>query len=94
MRCSIKGKGKAKGKSNIQNGKNKDPFSADWAKGKGKQKTKFRAKKGPKGKGYTAEEASVPELEANEGQRLEPTDISLYDTWQTDSSSWDWNAES
>ena len=44
-------------------------------------------------KGYTAEEASFPETEANEGQWLEPTDSSLYDTWQVDSSSWDWNAE-
>ena len=59
----------------------------------GKHKAKFKAKKGQQGKGYTAEEASVPELEANEGQWLESGDISPYDTWQADSSSWDWTPE-
>ena len=81
MRCNIKGEGNnAKGKSKGEKGKNKYPFPADWAKGNGKQKTKFKAKKGQPGKGYTAEEASVPELEANEGQWLESADISPYDT--------------
>ena len=74
-------------------GNNNDPFSADWAKGKGKQKTKFNTKKGQKGKGYTAEEASVLEFDASESQWLEPTDISPHDTWQTDSSPWDWYAD-
>ena len=53
----------------------------------------FNSKKGQKGKGYTAEEASIPETEANASRWLEPADISPYDTWQADSSSWDWNAE-
>ena len=89
MRCSIKAKEKPKARQNAKKGKNKDPPPADWAKGKGKQKTKFKAKQGQKGKGYTAEEASLTEPEANEGQWLEPTDISPYDTWKVDSSSWD-----
>ena len=44
--------------------KGKEPCIADWAKGKGKQNTKFKTKKGQKGRGYTAEEASVPESDA------------------------------
>ena len=71
-------------------GKNKDPFLADWATGKGEQNTKFKAKQGQTGKCYTAEVASVPELDASEGQWLEKYDASPYDTWQVDSSSWDW----
>ena len=67
--------------------KKQNPFAAGWAKGKGKQKTKFKSKKGQKGKGYTAEEASFPETEFNEGHWPEPADISLDDTWQADSSS-------
>ena len=74
-------------------GKGKEPFTADWAEGKGKQNTKSKATKGQKGKGYTAEEASVPESDAQD-QWLEPTDTSvLHDTWQTDSPIWDWYSE-
>ena len=94
MRCNIKVK-KEQPKANTKGkqGKNKDPFPADWAQGQGKEQTKFKSRKGQTGKGYTAEEASLLETEANEGQWLEPADILPYDTWQVDSSSWDWNAE-
>ena len=68
-------------------------MSCRLGKRKGKQNTKFKSKTGQTGKGYTAEEAILPETEANEGQWLEPTGISPYDTWQVDSSSWDWTAE-
>jgi hypothetical protein len=49
--------------------------------------------KGQKGKGYTAEEASLPDNEANEGQWPESVDTSQYDTWQAYGSIWDWTAE-
>ena len=82
-----------KGQAQGQTGKIKEPFPADWAEGKGKQNTKFKTKKGQKGKGYTAEEASIPESDAQD-QWLEPVDTStLHDTWQTDSSIWDWYPE-
>ena len=82
-------KGKAKGVTR----KGKEPFLDDWAKGKGKHTTKFKTKKGQKAKGHTAEEASIPESEAQD-QWPEPADTSiLYDTWQTDSSTLDWCPE-
>ena len=53
----------------------------------------FKTKKGQKGKGHTAEEASIPESDAQD-QWLEPGDTStLHDSWQTDSSIWDWYPE-
>ena len=94
MRCSsIKAREKPKAILKGQKGKHTDSSQAVWAKGKGKHKTRFKAKKGQKGKRYTAEEASVHEIDANEGQWLESADISPYDTWQADSSSWDWTPE-
>ena len=44
----------------------------DWTKGKGKSKTKIKTNTGTKGKGYTAEEASLPETghRAANGKRL------------------------
>ena len=88
-----KGKGQTKGKVKAPEGKGKEPFPADWAKGQGKQKTKFKTKTGQKGKGYTAEEASIPESDAQD-QWLESVETSvLHDTWQTDSPIWDWYPE-
>ena len=52
---------KPKGKSKGQKGKNNTHVLPIGQKGQGKQKTKFKSKKGQKGKGYTAEEASLPE---------------------------------
>ena len=93
--CEVqhKTRGNTKGKSKVQKGKGKELFPLDWAQGKGKQNTKFKTKKGQKGKGYTAEEASVPESDAQD-QWLELVDTSvLHDTWQTDSPIWDWYSE-
>ena len=64
MRCSIKAREKQKANQKGQQGNNKYPFPADWANGKRKQHTKFKSKKGQKGKGSTAEEAIIPETEA------------------------------
>ncbi len=62
----------------------------------GKESTILRSslRNDNKGKqGYTAEEANLPETDANASQCLEPANISPYDIRQSDSSSWDWNAE-
>ena len=64
----------------------------DWSKGKGKPKGKVKSQKNPKGKGYTAEEASPPDSETQDSQWQEPTEPS-YDTWETDSQTWDWNLD-
>ena len=62
---------------------------------KRRRKAKIQAQdqKRKKRKGYTVEEASVPESDAQD-QWLEPSDSSvLHDTWQTDSPIWDWYSE-
>ncbi len=73
-------KGSMNGTAKAQRRKtSKEPFRVEWAQGKRK--------------GYTAEEAITPESDAQD-QWLEPDDTStLYDTWQTDSSAWDWYPE-
>ena len=84
----MKTKGKAKG----QKGKTKDPFPVDWmSKGKGRQKGKFKTQTGPKGRRYTAEEASLLDTDANENQWSDLLDASQYDTWQAECFTLDWN---
>ena len=89
MRCSINAREKPLANKKDTKDKVKIHFLPIGQKEKEQQQTKFKAKKGQKGNGYTAEEASATEPEANEGQWLEPVDISPFDTWQADSFSWD-----
>ena len=58
-----KGKGKTKGKFKGPNVKTKELVLVDWTKGEGQYKIKPKSNKGTQGKGYTAEEASLPETE-------------------------------
>ena len=63
-----KGKGKSHGKSTGPQGKSTEPFPVDWTKGIGKLKTKSKSNNGAKGKGYTFEEASLPETGTQDSQ--------------------------
>ena len=74
-------------------GKSKAPFPVDWIKGKGKPKIKPQSNKGTQRKGYTAEEASLPEIMTQDSQWQETVDTSQHETWQADGSSWSWTAE-
>ena len=87
-----KGKGKVKTKSKFSKGKTKKTLPVDWSKGQGKPKGKVNPQTNPKGKGYTAEEANLPDTETQDNQWQEPNEPS-YDTWQTKSQTWDWNAD-
>jgi hypothetical protein len=65
MKRSTKQKGNTQGKSKVQKGKGKEPLPSDWAtKEKESKIPNLKPKKGQKGKGYTVEEASVPESDA------------------------------
>ena len=93
MKCSTKLKDNPKEKPRHKKEKEHNHSLLIGQKGQGKQNTKFKTKKGQKGKGYTAEEASVLESDAQD-QWLESSETSvLHDTWQTDSPSWDWYLE-
>ena len=62
----------------------------DWSTRKGESKTKPKSNKGTQGKGYTAEEASLPETETQDSQWQETVDTSQHETWQADGSGWSW----
>ena len=71
----------------------KEPSAADWAKGRGKSKGNAKPNKATTEKGNAAEDAPPPETENQDNQWLEPAGTSRHETWQADSSSWDWSAE-
>ena len=50
--------------------------------GKGKSKAKFKPNKGTTRKGYTTEEAALPESGTQDNQWQETADTSQHETWQ------------
>ena len=54
----------------------------DCTEGKGKSKTQYQSNEGAKGKGYAAEEASLPETVTQDNQWQEPAETLQHETWQ------------
>ena len=64
-----------------------------WTGQKEKDNLRPRSNQTKKGKGCTAEEASIPEAETQNGRWQETAATSQYEKWQADGSTWDWSAE-